>query len=81
MTMRFSSWGSPESARSFDSSREISRYSFLSWLENALVLDSSRGLLSKMEDGLDDPSVVLEESVKLDEITDCVYEDTDDTDA
>jgi len=34
----------------------------------------------KNEDGVDDPSVVLEESVKLDEATECVYKDAEDTD-
>jgi hypothetical protein len=48
----------------------MSRYSFLSWFEKAFVLDTSRVLSSKMEDGADDPSVVPEERVKLDETTD-----------
>ena len=67
MTMRLSSGGSPESARIFVSSAEISRYSFLSCAEKALVLDSSRGLWSKSEDGADEPSVVLDERVKFEE--------------
>jgi len=33
-----------------------------------------------MDDGFEDPSVVLDESVKLDETTECVYEETDETD-
>lgn len=44
-------------------------------MEKALALDSSRGLwLLKSADGADEPSVVLEERVKMEKITEVAYE-------
>ena len=39
--------------------------SFLSWVEKAFVLGSSQGLWLNMDDSMDNPLAVLEESVKL----------------
>ena len=67
MTIQLSSCGLPELVRILVSSAEMSHYSFFSLTEIALVFDSSCGLWSKREDGADEPSVVLEERVRLDE--------------
>jgi hypothetical protein len=46
-------------------------------LENAFILNTSQGLLSNIEDGADDPSVMPEERVKLEETTDGAYKETE----
>lgn len=58
----------------------MSRYNFFNWAEKALLVrDSSRGLRSNNDEGADEPSVVLDERVKLEEAMDWAYEETEET--
>ena len=47
-------------------------------MENALVLDSLRGLWPKSEDGADELLVVLDEGLKFEETIEFAYEETED---